>query len=156
MSFIKANVLIDWKGDAALCDFGLSVMLDERPTGFTSSDFGGTLRYLAPELLHVTNRTTATDVYALGCTCAQVKYCFFPLHETLIRFNRSFYRNSRTRVWPPRLSSCGPSVWAIYLLSFRGMMPASPSAHRYCDRLGICPRLNVRPPRKLLPLSKPV
>ena len=66
--------MIDENGNASLCDFGLSLTLDGGPTGYTSSDFGGSLRYLAPELLESTVRTTATDMYALGCTCMQVRW----------------------------------------------------------------------------------
>lgn len=67
-----------------MCDFGLSLILDEGPTGYTSSEFGGTLRYLAPELLEKDGvRTTATDVYALGCTCAQVGDFFLPVAYAL-------------------------------------------------------------------------
>lgn len=47
--------------------------MDGGATGYTSSEFAGTLRYLAPELLEERSvRTLETDVYALGCTCMQV------------------------------------------------------------------------------------
>ena len=76
---------------AALCDFGLSklhAIVDHRlnpeastrghvlpmSTGFTATSFGGTLRYLAPEQLlsDDVGPTVQTDVYAFGCTCAEV------------------------------------------------------------------------------------
>lgn len=62
-----------------LSDFGLSWILDGLPSGHTSSAKpGGTLRYLAPELVggsdpdeHV-YPTTKSDVFAFACTCVQV------------------------------------------------------------------------------------
>ncbi|KAF9508174.1 hypothetical protein BS47DRAFT_1303155, partial [Hydnum rufescens UP504] len=70
----KANVLVGTEGHAALCDFGLSTVLDNSPTGFTSSAFGGTLRFMAPELLSEAEerRSIQSDVYAYACTYAEV------------------------------------------------------------------------------------
>jgi Protein kinase domain len=67
-------VLIDAEGRGSICDFGLSIILDGEPTGYTSSNFGGTLRFLAPELLDERTRTVETDIYAYACTCIQVGY----------------------------------------------------------------------------------
>ena len=73
LSLLQENILIDGRGSAALCDFGLSMAMDGGATGYTSSEVAGTLRYLAPELLEEKSvRTLGTDVYALGCTCMQV------------------------------------------------------------------------------------
>ncbi len=65
-------------GHALLCDFGLSRILDGLPSGHTTSVQGGTLRYLAPELMggmdpdeHV-YPTIKSDVFAFACTCIQV------------------------------------------------------------------------------------
>lgn len=65
-------MLIDDEGCAVLTDFGLAFKLDGEATGFTSSDFSGSLRFLPPELLDSVEKSTSTDVYALGCTCMQV------------------------------------------------------------------------------------
>jgi serine/threonine protein kinase len=65
-------VLIDGEGRASICDFGLSIILDGEPTGHTSSNFGGSLRFLAPELLEESTRTVETDIYTYACTCIQV------------------------------------------------------------------------------------
>jgi len=67
-----ANVLVGTEGHAALCDFGLSTVLDNGPTGFTSSAFGGTLRFMAPEQLSEEGRTVQSDVYAYACTYAEI------------------------------------------------------------------------------------
>ncbi|KAJ7737339.1 TKL/TKL-ccin protein kinase [Mycena metata] len=65
------NVLVNARGRAVICDFGLSKIIDER--GFTSS-CAGTLAYMAPELFTIIDHTTqvasrttkATDVYSFG------------------------------------------------------------------------------------------
>ncbi len=66
-------------GHGLLCDFGLSRILDGLPTGHTTSvQPGGTLRYLAPELMDGMDSdegvcpTTKSDVFAFACTCVQV------------------------------------------------------------------------------------
>jgi serine/threonine protein kinase len=65
-------VLIDADGRASICDFGLSIILDGGPTGHTASNFGGSLRFLAPELLEESSRTVQTDIYTYACTCIEV------------------------------------------------------------------------------------
>lgn len=87
----KDNVVVHEDGHAALCDLGLSRLsvdmhtgvADDRSvdesqpppsTGLTHTVIGGTLRYLAPELLESPDcrPTLASDMYAFGCTCAEV------------------------------------------------------------------------------------
>jgi serine/threonine protein kinase len=70
-------VLIDSGGKASICDFGLSVILDGAPTGQTKSNLGGTLRFLAPELLYESRRTVETDIYAYACVCIEVGSLWF-------------------------------------------------------------------------------
>nr|GAT49249.1 glycoside hydrolase family 76 protein [Mycena chlorophos] len=65
------NVLVNSRGCAVICDFGLSKIIDER--GGTSS-CAGTLVYMAPELFTVIDHTTPvrrrttkeSDVYSFG------------------------------------------------------------------------------------------
>lgn len=45
----SGNVLINKEGDAGLCDFGLSKLLQDYPSAYTSSSLGiGTIRWCAP------------------------------------------------------------------------------------------------------------
>ncbi|KAJ6514406.1 kinase-like domain-containing protein [Mycena vitilis] len=62
------NVLVDDDGHSRLADFGLAVVTDA--TRGTTSTFGGSVRWMAPELLdgsECKRPTTASDVYAFSC-----------------------------------------------------------------------------------------
>ncbi|KAF8319234.1 kinase-like domain-containing protein, partial [Cantharellus anzutake] len=79
------NILVDDNGHAIICDFGLSQMLDNSASGFTSSVLGGTTRYLAPELTHGEARTAASDMYSFACVCMEVRYNITARFLLLIR-----------------------------------------------------------------------
>ncbi|KAF8335914.1 kinase-like domain-containing protein [Cantharellus anzutake] len=66
------NVLITLDGHASICDFGLSRIMDDNPTGFTSTVVGMSLRFSAPELLDGDEKTMESDVYAYGCACIEI------------------------------------------------------------------------------------
>ncbi|XP_050999328.1 receptor-interacting serine/threonine-protein kinase 3 [Acomys russatus] len=63
-----SNVLLDQAFHAKLADFGLSTFQGGSQSGSGSRDSGGTLAYLAPELLANVNQTAsqASDVYSFG------------------------------------------------------------------------------------------
>ncbi|KAF7326855.1 Kinase-like protein [Mycena venus] len=71
-----ANILIKEDWSACLADFGLSIFSDATST--MSTNRGGSLYWMAPELLDPDlfkfkfARTTATDVYAFGCVCLEL------------------------------------------------------------------------------------
>ncbi|KAG8920918.1 hypothetical protein FRC02_000567 [Tulasnella sp. 418] len=71
------NVLVNARGVACICDFGLSQFLDEalKITGFTTtqSNIGGTDRYLCPELLEEEEKTTMSDMWAFACLIMLVR-----------------------------------------------------------------------------------
>src|SRR5258705_698517 len=74
----QLNVLVNNIGCAQLCDFGLSRILDDLPSGHTTSLQAGTLRYQAPELLGDDTQekwrpTIEGDVFAFACTSVQVR-----------------------------------------------------------------------------------
>jgi len=68
------NILVRDDGRAALCDFGLSMVLDGCATGFTTSGVGGTLRYMALEQLtdDEGGRSVQGDIYSYGCTYGEI------------------------------------------------------------------------------------
>lgn len=69
-----ANVLVNDQEDVKLCDFGVSKLLQDAPSGFTTTaSIKGTLRYSAKELLQEdAESTTMSDVYAFGSLILQV------------------------------------------------------------------------------------
>ncbi|KAG7449363.1 kinase-like protein [Guyanagaster necrorhizus] len=67
------NILIDEHWHPRLADFGLTVFGDA--TRQFTTDQGGTLRWMAPELLRPSEsfkRTFSSDVYAYGCVCVEL------------------------------------------------------------------------------------
>ncbi|KAF8331751.1 kinase-like domain-containing protein [Cantharellus anzutake] len=60
--------------DAQLCDFGLSSILDDFTTHAESSSVMSTPRYASPELVEaiITGRNEASDIWAFGCTAAEL------------------------------------------------------------------------------------
>ncbi|KIO19234.1 hypothetical protein M407DRAFT_246237 [Tulasnella calospora MUT 4182] len=60
------NFLVNDDGEVELCDFGISRVLEDVPSGFTTGAGAGTLPYQAPEYLVHNTRSTAVDVYSFG------------------------------------------------------------------------------------------
>ncbi|KAG8941835.1 hypothetical protein FRC04_004077 [Tulasnella sp. 424] len=60
------NFLVTDNGEVELCDFGISRVLEDVPSGFTTGAGAGTLPFQAPEYLVENERSTAVDVYAFG------------------------------------------------------------------------------------------
>ena len=72
-------------GTPMLADFGLSRVVMETSTGWTTSSSLGSYRWMAPELLAGPMKpvTVESDVWAFGCLCLEVRfeiYCFLQLH----------------------------------------------------------------------------
>ncbi|KAI5119220.1 hypothetical protein M0805_007731 [Coniferiporia weirii] len=76
-----ANVLVNSLGEAMICDFGLSRVLNASQAGLAGNSTrshgpGGTFRYMAYELLaaseEYTKHTKATDVWSFGMTLYEI------------------------------------------------------------------------------------
>ncbi|KAG8924543.1 hypothetical protein FRC03_009982 [Tulasnella sp. 419] len=68
------NILVNDRGNACLCDFGTTRLI-EGITGFTTTSLNGkaTLRFMAPErLMEDKPPTTASDIWAFGCVVIEV------------------------------------------------------------------------------------
>ena len=65
----QQNVVISDAGEAMLCDFGISKLIQDTPSGFTTTATPkGTARFMAKELLEgTTGSNIKSDVYAFGC-----------------------------------------------------------------------------------------
>jgi serine/threonine protein kinase len=74
----KTNILVNDKGEALLCDFGLARLLEY--SGCTTDNIVGTARWMAPELivsgpvLKLPQVTTCTDVWAFAMTALEVSH----------------------------------------------------------------------------------
>ncbi|KAF8517248.1 kinase-like domain-containing protein, partial [Hysterangium stoloniferum] len=62
------NILVSDEGVPCLTDFGLSRFVDDVTRLTTSSNVGGSLRWMAPELLHNGKPSRQSDVWAFGMT----------------------------------------------------------------------------------------
>ncbi|KZV89779.1 kinase-like protein, partial [Exidia glandulosa HHB12029] len=68
------NVLVADDGTARVCDFGVSVMLEEHSTSTQQSSIKGTCRWMAPELFDDDDarHTFQSDLWAFGCLILEV------------------------------------------------------------------------------------
>lgn len=74
--FRQRNILVTGKHRAVLSDFGLSVALNDHPTGLsTTTGLRGTIRCYSPELVKGTSprHSLASDIWALGCVLLEVR-----------------------------------------------------------------------------------
>ncbi|KAJ7279128.1 kinase-like domain-containing protein [Mycena rebaudengoi] len=106
-----ANILINDEWSACLADFGLT-SLSDTTTATHTSNRAGSIRWMAPELIDPDRfghrqftRTPASDVYAFGCVCLEVR----PIPASSTIFSPDFI--SCTLVDPPlqisqRLRQC--------------------------------------------------
>ncbi|KAG8912779.1 hypothetical protein FRC01_004903, partial [Tulasnella sp. 417] len=78
-----ANVLVSDEGNAKLCDFGISKLVLEHTSGFTTTaSVKGTLRYSSPEMLDLDGQsTTRSDVWAFGMLILHVMTSKMPYAE---------------------------------------------------------------------------
>eukprot|EP00918_Siedleckia_nematoides_P002348 GHVU01005328.1.p1 GENE.GHVU01005328.1~~GHVU01005328.1.p1 ORF type:complete len:274 (+),score=31.63 GHVU01005328.1:899-1720(+) len=63
-----ANIVLDGKGNAKICDFGLALVMTISQTHFINAPVAGTWSYLPPESFKPSPKITAkADVWAVGC-----------------------------------------------------------------------------------------
>jgi len=77
------NLLVDSDGTLKLGDFGLAILHDTAMHFSMTDPGGGTLRWMAPELLidDDSRRTQETDIYAMGMTMLEIISGNVPFHE---------------------------------------------------------------------------
>lgn len=74
----QANVLVNDNGEACLTDFGLTIVLYHSNTFTSTYTSGGTLRYMAPELLEEKDGffgmpSEKSDIYAVAMVVWEVR-----------------------------------------------------------------------------------
>ena len=80
---MQANILISDKGQACLCDFGLSTLVEDLvDSWYPSSMLGGAIRWSAPELYSIScfdateqprlNVSASSDIYSFGSIALEV------------------------------------------------------------------------------------
>ncbi|KIL59847.1 hypothetical protein M378DRAFT_969685 [Amanita muscaria Koide BX008] len=109
-----ANVLINHRKEACLCDFGLSrFVVDNTLWRTTATHASGTLRWMAPELIQddIIVPTTATDIYAFGMTSYEILSRGSPFAATNdIAVMKKVTDGQR----PAKIESChSDEIWSI-------------------------------------------
>ncbi|KAF8517253.1 kinase-like domain-containing protein, partial [Hysterangium stoloniferum] len=75
------NILVSGEGVPCLIDFGLSRFVDDMIRLTTSSNVGGSLRWMAPELLHNGKPNRQSDVWAFGMTILEILTGKLPYYQ---------------------------------------------------------------------------
>ncbi|CCO30121.1 Paired amphipathic helix protein pst3 AltName: Full=SIN3 homolog 3 [Rhizoctonia solani AG-1 IB] len=130
------NILVSSDGNLKLTDFDYSIISDcSVEFSATTRGSGGTLRWMAPELLmeedHV-ERSKHTDVYALGMTFLETVTNNIPYSECL-RDNQ-IYRKLDRKEHPKRpieyfpVNRLGNSMWELLVKCWNHDPPSRPTA----------------------------
>lgn len=127
-SSCQANTLVNKLARAVICDFGLAKIMDEVPSGLTTSKGNaGTPRYAGPEAFRGKQfaRTLASDVWAWGCLFLEVSH-----HAAAIRHGDVY---QRPRFCPQVVTSTKPYQGIpdgprLYLAMAKGTLPADTDA----------------------------
>lgn len=100
-----ANILVNEQGEAALADFGLSSVIAFAGEATTSTFNGGSVRWMAPELLFTsphdgTQKTRASDTYSYGSVILEVVVFHLAIvYRPLTIWCRSSRENVRTTMF---------------------------------------------------------
>ena len=102
----KSNILIDNDRSARIADFGLTSLLPHLSISIsvTAPALGGTLPWMAPELLDWTSPPSSeSDIYALGMVIYEVRRLGLTGRSALMDLsgNRSSHTNGHSTMLPP-------------------------------------------------------
>ncbi|KAG8820125.1 hypothetical protein FRC17_010241 [Serendipita sp. 399] len=118
------NILIDDRGTARLCDFGLARVVEDGEAVFTGTVMC-TVRYAAPELSSPTNtrkvaQTTRTDVYSLACVAYEFLYFKRPYEDekndqamVILSYNQTPPASRLDEGWHPFTEPLVDSFWRL-------------------------------------------
>ncbi|CAE6518215.1 unnamed protein product [Rhizoctonia solani] len=115
------NILISKNHTPRVSDFGLSraVKSSDMPTGYTTSTFHGSMRWMSPELHQADDNgrpppfTPASDIWAFGMVMLEVETCDIPwshiIHEPAVIL--TVMRGNTPP--PPKNKIISPGLWAL-------------------------------------------
>ncbi|KAG8684039.1 hypothetical protein FRC11_012705 [Ceratobasidium sp. 423] len=115
------NILISKNRTPRVSDFGLSraVKSSDAPTGYTTSTFHGSMRWMSPELHQADDNgrpppfTPASDIWAYGMVMLEVETCNIPwshiIHEPAVIL--AVMRGNTPP--PPKNKIISPGLWAL-------------------------------------------
>jgi eukaryotic-like serine/threonine-protein kinase len=117
-----SNILIQHDGLAKLSDFGMARNVSHD----TNEAIGGTLNYLAPEILKGSKPSLQSDIYALGVTLYEMTFGHLPVSLTGSQIAEwvSVHESSSLTFpdpWPDRL----PEAWRDILIKMLAQDPAA-------------------------------
>ncbi|KAG7091121.1 hypothetical protein E1B28_010175 [Marasmius oreades] len=146
------NIVVTSEGRACITDFGLSRIADSSVLTNTNptSHSGGTVRWLAPELLIGGQRSSKeSDMYAFGCLCYEIFTGFIPFYELSNDGSVVFQvlvQGARPRR-PEALHVVVPdAIWWLMDSCWHALPSARPTAEATLSTLtSIVPRQTVSP-----------
>lgn len=156
------NILISDDNNACLADFGLATIIaDAQLTtamAASSTNHAGNVRWWAPELIKPTTfgckkfvRTPASDVYAYGCVCVEVRsnelYFLLLINSQLYSGRAPFSEVDDAAVMlrvtrgerPQRLAGMSEELWHVVTAAWTADSHTRPTIH---DIVSTFPRLH--------------
>lgn len=128
------NILIDEQWHPRLADFGLTVFADA--TRQFTTDQGGTLRWMAPELLRPSGnfkRTFSSDIYAYGCVCVELYSGRVPFPD--ITHEVRIIEMVLSGDLPPRPASMTDPLWQLVCVCCENGADMRPGASEIVEML---------------------
>lgn len=128
------NILIDEQWHPKLADFGLTVFADA--TRQFTTDQGGTLRWMAPELLRPLGnfkRTFSSDIYAYGCVCVELHSGRVPFPD--IKHEVRIIEMVLSGDLPPRPAAMTEDLWRLVYVCCENGADMRPGASEIVEML---------------------
>lgn len=113
-----ANILLSPSGQAKLSDFGLA-----KPSTEASGRLGGTLNYMAPELLRGEEPAFRSDMYSLGVTLFQATFGRLPFERESGNIHALLTQKEQEASFPAPWPATIPQPWQQVLSSLLTPQP---------------------------------
>jgi len=132
-----ATILLNEAGNPVVCDYGMSQVLDSDDAVVVTGE--RSLRWMSPDLLEDSPKTTASDVYALGMTISEIltgKVPFVTLSSD-VEIIRAIFAGQRPE--PDPMSREGQDfevLWSVASLCWDADPEKRPSAQKVLELIG--------------------